>query len=147
MFCDVLYAMRRRPGPGKSTPSTSTSLSLSIIIRHYLSVILLWTSPSASTDGGQISNFSTFSTSDIARRIQAIARCSLVRFSLFTELDHKSKNRIKQNTLSTMFALRTASRIPMSRIVTSTQSRLLSSQGTVAIEKLRLVLDEYRQKQ
>jgi hypothetical protein len=45
-----------------------------------------------------------------------------------------------------MMSLRFAtSRIPASRIITSTQFRMLTSQGTVAVEKLRTILEEYRQ--
>jgi hypothetical protein len=44
-----------------------------------------------------------------------------------------------------MMSLRFAtSRIPASRIATASQSRLLSSQTTMAMEKLRSVLEEYR---
>jgi len=47
-----------------------------------------------------------------------------------------------------MMSLRiVSSRVPMSRIATSaTTSRALSSQGTVAAEKLRGALEEYRQR-
>jgi hypothetical protein len=45
-----------------------------------------------------------------------------------------------------MMSLRFAtSRIPASRILASAQSRSLSSQGTDAVEKLRNILEEYRQ--